>query len=119
MTPPMNPSQRPSPAPSSRETPVPSPAAVEAALREVIDPELGVNVVDLGLILDVRIDGRHVDVRMTLTTTGCPLHGTITREAEMRVGRVKGVRTVDVQLVWDPPWTPDRMTEEGKRQLGW
>ena len=101
------------------EHPLPSPAAIEAALRDVIDPELGINVVDLGLVYGIEIDGRHVAVRMTLTTPGCPLHGTITREADIRVGRAKGVRTVDVQLVWDPPWTPERLTEEGKRQLGW
>ena len=109
--------QPPSSGPAER--PPPSPGAVEAALRDVIDPELGVNVVDLGLVYGIEIDGRHVTVRMTLTTPGCPLHGTITREADMRVGRVRGVRTVDVQLVWDPPWTPERLTDEGKRQLGW
>lgn len=93
--------------------------AVLEALRDVIDPELGVNVVDLGLVLDTSIDERHVQVVMTLTTPGCPLHGVITRDAEIRVGRVPGVRTVLVDLAWDPPWTPDRMTEEGRRQLGW
>lgn len=93
--------------------------AVLAALRDVIDPELGVNVVDLGLVMDVALDGNHVTVTMTLTTPGCPLHGTITREAEVRIGRVPGVRTVHVELAWDPPWTPDRMSDEGKRQLGW
>lgn len=101
------------------DSPPPSQDSILRALREVIDPELGVNVVDLGLVLATSVDGRHVTVRMTLTTPGCPLHGTITREAEMRVERVQGVRTADVRLEWDPPWTPDRMTEEGKRQLGW
>lgn len=99
--------------------PEPSLAAVEAALHDVIDPELGVNVVDLGLIYGTEIDGRHVHVLMTLTTPGCPMSGTITRDAERRLERVDGVRTVHVELVWDPPWRPDRMTEEGKRQLGW
>lgn len=112
---------RPTPEPQAqrREPPLPTPEGVGAALRDVIDPELGVNVVDLGLVLGTSIEGRHVTVRLTLTTPGCPLHGTITREAEMRVERVQGVRTAEVRLEWDPPWTPDRITDEGKRQLGW
>ena len=97
----------------------PSPEAIEAALRQVIDPELGIDVVALGLIMDISIEGRHVIVEMTLTTPGCPMHETITREAEMRVERVAGVRTAEVRLVWDPPWTPERITPAGRRQLGW
>lgn len=103
----------------SEDVPEVTPTAVLEALRDVVDPELGVNVVDLGLVLDTSIEGRHVHVVMTLTTPGCPLHGVITRDAQIRVERVPGVRTALVELAWDPPWTPDRMTEEGKRQLGW
>lgn len=104
----------------TREAPSePTTDAVLEALRDVIDPELGVNIVDLGLVMDATIDQNHVSVTMTLTTPGCPLHGTITRDAELRVGRLPGVQTVHVELVWDPPWTPNRITDAGKRQLGW
>lgn len=109
----------PSASAKSKDLPHVTTAAVLEALRDVVDPELGVNVVDLGLVLDTSIEGRHVQVVMTLTTPGCPLHGVITRDAQIRVERVPGVRTALVELAWDPPWTPDRITEEGKRQLGW
>lgn len=93
---------------------------VMSALKRVIDPELGINVVDLGLIynLDVDDDG-NVRIRMTLTTPGCPLHDSISngvRQAALGVPEVKGV---DVELVWDPAWTPERITDEGRRKLGW
>ncbi|HEU0168114.1 MAG TPA: metal-sulfur cluster assembly factor [Chloroflexota bacterium] len=95
-------------------------AAVLEALKEVIDPELGINVVDLGLIYDIAIDGSDVLITMTLTTPGCPLHESIA-EAVDEVVRlmVPGAGAVEVELVWDPPWTPDRISEQGRLELGW
>ena len=95
-------------------------AALEA-LRGVIDPELGVNVVDLGLVygIDPSSEGG-LEVRMTLTTPGCPLHASLAAAVERAIRRgVPEAQPVDVRLVWDPPWCPDRITDEGKRQLGW
>lgn len=96
-----------------------APAAdVLQALTEVIDPELGVDVVNLGLVYAVTVTGAHARVRMTLTTPGCPLHASIEAQAEACVLRVPGIASAAVELVWDPPWTPMSMTDEGKRQLG-
>lgn len=89
------------------------------ALGNVIDPELGLDVVSLGLIYELHLADSSVTVIMTLTTPGCPLHGTISRDVESRLGKVKGVDVVDVQLVWDPAWTPARITPEGRERLGW
>lgn len=94
------------------------PAEIRELLREVYDPELGVNIVDLGLVYDVRNDDGDVYVRMTLTTPGCPLHDTITRAVERLLEAQPEIRSVEVDLVWNPSWTPDRMSEEAKRQLG-
>lgn len=93
--------------------------AVLDVLKEVTDPEIGVNVVDLGLVygVDVKEDG-NVDVRMTLTAPGCPMHDTIARAAEMAIESVNGVKEAHVDIVWDPPWTPDKLTDEGRRLLG-
>ena len=97
--------------------------AVLEALREVMDPELGVNVVDLGLIYGVGLDEHElgtVHVAMTLTTPGCPLHGSIAAAAERSVKLlVPGVRKVNVHLVFDPPWSPERISAAGKEALGW
>lgn len=92
---------------------------VEEVLREVTDPEIGVNVVDLGLIYGIDINGDEVRVAMTLTAPGCPLHDMIARTAEMAIESLPGVEKAHVDIVWDPPWTPDRLTEEGRRLLGW
>lgn len=94
--------------------------AVWAALHEVYDPELGVNVVDLGLVYGVTIDGGRVLVTMTLTTPGCPLHDTLTSAVDEAVRvYVPMVEEVGVNLVWDPPWSPDMITEAGREELGW
>ncbi len=92
---------------------------VIARLRNLVDPELGINVVDLGLIYDVQIDtcGRELRVDMTLTTPGCPLSDHMVQGATTLLKDIPGFDQVDVRLVWDPPWTPDRMTEEGRRQM--
>ena len=93
--------------------------AVVAALREIFDPEIPVNIYDLGLIygVDVTDDG-DVAVTMTLTTPHCPVAKSMPSEVEMRVSAVPGVRTADVNLVWDPPWDPQKMSDEAKLELG-
>ena len=88
---------------------------IRSAMKQVEDPELGVNVVDLGLLygVDVREDG-HVTLDMTLTSMGCPLTEQILGDARAALEPLAGVTGVDVNWVWDPPWTPDSMTEEGR-----
>ena len=82
---------------------------VTQALREVFDPELGMSVVDLGLIYDVQIDGGRVRVTMTLTTQGCPLHDSMTEWVRQAVGRIPGVDQVEVSITFEPVWTPERI----------
>lgn len=93
-------------------------ADVENALREVYDPELGLNVVDLGLIYGIDIEGEQVRVRMTLTTQGCPMHQAMVSWVHEAVSALEGVKEVAVDLVWSPPWTPDRLSPEARDQLG-
>jgi len=90
---------------------------VYQALSSVRDPELPLNIVDLGLIYDVSIENDAVSVKMTLTTPGCPMHSTIKAEAEEALRKLSGIRSVKVEIVWDPPWNPDMMSEEAKRML--
>ena len=93
---------------------------VRAALREVIDPELGVNIVDLGLVYDIAVDDSgDVRVTMTLTTPGCPLAGYLDDEINGCLRRFPAVGKVDVELVWEPPWRPDLMSDKARAQLGW
>ena len=91
---------------------------VYEALREVYDPEIPINVVDLGLIYDVKVDEGNVDVRMTLTFAGCGMGPYIAQQAEWRLAELEGVDDINVELVFDPPWSPDQITEEGKKLLG-
>ena len=79
------------------------------ALAGVVDPELGLSIVDLGLVYDVRIAGGTVDVTMTLTAPGCPLHALMEDWVRAALARVPGVQLVNVTLTFDPPWTPERM----------
>lgn len=79
---------------------------VLAALREVIDPEMGIDVVALGLIYDVRVEGARVLIQMTLTLRGCPMHDSILGGVRLAVLNLEGADVVEVQLVWDPPWSP-------------
>ena len=89
------------------------------ALKEIYDPEIPVNIYDLGLIygVDVTDDG-HAVVTMTLTTPHCPVAESMPAEVELRVGAVPGVGDVEVNLVWDPPWDPQKMSDEAKLELG-
>lgn len=88
------------------------------ALKDVMDPELGINIVDLGLIYGVEVKGGKVRVKMTFTTPACPLLQYIVSSVEECVDKLDGVDEVIVQLVWEPPWTPDKISAEGKKQLG-
>lgn len=94
-------------------------SAVESALREVIDPELGFDVVSLGLVYRLAVSGGAVEVDLTMTTPACPLGEQIVRDAEARIADVPGVNTVRVTLVWEPPWSPERMSDQAKEELGW
>lgn len=94
-------------------------AAVIDALQTIYDPEIPVNIYELGLIYGVEVneEGR-TEVRMTLTAPACPVAGALVEEVAEKTGRVEGVSTSHVELVWDPPWTPERMTEAAKLELG-
>jgi FeS assembly SUF system protein len=93
--------------------------AVIAALKDIYDPEIPVNIYDLGLIygVDVSPEGA-VMVTMTLTTPHCPVAESMPGEVELRVGAVPGVRDAEVELVWDPPWDPAKMSDEARLELG-
>ena len=97
---------------------VPTRDEVIEALRQVEDPELGMDIVDLGLLYDVEVEGPRVKVTHSLTSMGCPV-GPLIQEDINRVTReVPGVEDVDVELTWDPPWTPDKMSDDAKFILG-
>lgn len=87
-------------------------------LKQVIDPEIGCNIVDLGLIYNVAIDGGKVRVEMTLTTQGCPMHESIAWGVKTALLNLEEVEEADVQVVWDPPWHPGMMTEVGRASVG-
>ncbi|HEX4211850.1 MAG TPA: iron-sulfur cluster assembly protein [Candidatus Dormibacteraeota bacterium] len=93
-------------------------AQVLEALQEVFDPEIPVNIVDLGLVYQVDITGTQVDVKMTLTAIGCPMADEVLGDVRNRVLQIPGVEEARAQLVYDPPWTPERMTEDAKWELG-
>lgn len=91
---------------------------VITALRDIFDPEIPVNIYDLGLIYGVDIEDDHVTVALTLTTPHCPVAESMPGEVELRVGAVPGVGSAEVNLVWDPPWDPGKMSDEAKLELG-
>jgi len=95
-------------------------AEVMDALQECYDPEIPVNIVDLGLIYNVDIDDEagQVNITMTLTALGCPMAGEVVDEVQMRVQQVENVNNCKVEMTFDPPWSPDRMTEDAKWELG-
>lgn len=93
--------------------------AVILGLKQVFDPEIPVNIYDLGLIYDVAVDDdANIHVQMTLTTPGCPFAQTIPGTVEQEVNQVEGVNDCTVELVWDPPWSQDRMSEAARLELG-
>ena len=125
----------PLPAPSQAAAPVVTPAPrqvvnpldplrplneelVYQALRNCYDPELPVNIVDLGLVYDVQIADDRIEVKMTLTTQGCGMGGHIAGEAEEQLRSLPGVRQAAVEIVWEPPWTPNMIGPAGRKRLG-
>lgn len=89
------------------------------ALRAVIDPEVGIDIVNLGLVYGVDIDDSDINVTMTMTTSACPLHGYITDQAKEAIAsNIADAGSVTVDMVWDPPWSPEMMSEEARRTLG-
>ena len=97
---------------------MPSVADVEDALTNVIDPELGLDFVELGLIYGVEVDGTHVHVTFTLTTPGCPIGPQVTEQIDEFVSELDGVESVESSMVFVPPWSPDKMSEDAKFALG-
>ncbi len=95
---------------------------VLSALKQCYDPEIPVNIVDLGLIYDVHFENageqQDVTVDMTLTAQGCPAHVQISEQVKARVEQLPGVRNVTVNVVWNPPWTPERLSPDARKQLG-
>ncbi|MBI2525832.1 MAG: metal-sulfur cluster assembly factor [Candidatus Rokubacteria bacterium] len=89
------------------------------ALKQVYDPEIPVDVVNLGLVYEVAIDAGTVRVRMTTTSPGCPVGDFLAQEVERALRKLDGVKAVPVELVWDPPWTPELMSPAAKETLGW
>jgi metal-sulfur cluster biosynthetic enzyme len=92
---------------------------VYAALRKCMDPEIPVNVVDLGLIYGVKVaSGKDVDIKMTMTTRGCPLHDTLVSDVKRYVGKIGGIGNINVEIVWDPPWSIEKMDQSVREKLG-
>lgn len=87
-------------------------------LKTVIDPEIGINIVDLGLVYDININDKNIEITMTLTTPGCPMHSSITNWVKRIIEMTFDDVIVNVNLVWEPKWTPDKMSDEAKIQLG-
>ena len=92
--------------------------SVIGIMKNVYDPEIPVNVVDLGLVYNVDINDGNVHVDMTLTAAGCGMGPMIAQQAEFAISELEGVEDVEVEMVFDPPWTPEMITEDGKKLLG-
>jgi FeS assembly SUF system protein len=93
--------------------------AITAALKEIYDPEIPVNIYDLGLIYNIEInDNNHAVISMTLTTPNCPVAETMPGDVEQRVSIVPGISSAEVNLVWEPAWDPDKITDDAKLELG-
>ena len=88
-------------------------------LRDLLDPELGINIVDLGLVYGVDVNDAGVHVRLTMTTPACPLGEQLVADAEDRLRATGSAAAVEVEVVWDPPWEPERMTDAARDALGW
>jgi len=92
---------------------------VRTALMQVDDPEAGMNIVDLGLVYRIEVTDSAVEVDLTMTTAACPMADMIVDRARAAVESIAGTASVDVRLVWDPPWTPERMTDLARAHFGW
>lgn len=105
---------------ADRSTDMPTEEAIRAALRGVIDPEVGMNVVDLGLVYGIEIAPGRVRVNMTMTTPACPMGAMIAEDAREAIRDIAPeAAEIDVQLVWDPPWDSSMMSEHAKKHFGW
>src|SRR5213594_5095105 len=94
-------------------------AQVYDALKKCMDPEIPVNVVDLGLIYGIKVaGGTDVDIKMTMTTRGCPLHDTLVSDVKRYIGKIDGVRNINISIVWDPPWNIERIEPSVREKLG-
>ncbi|MCA9813228.1 MAG: PqqD family peptide modification chaperone [Nitrosarchaeum sp.] len=92
--------------------------AIEDSLKQCMDPEVPLNIVEMGLIYGIDVaDNNDVNIKMTMTTQGCPLHETLVQDATRYVKRVPGVNNVNIDIVWDPPWSMDKMSEEAKTKI--
>jgi metal-sulfur cluster biosynthetic enzyme len=90
------------------------------SLKQCMDPEIPINIVDMGLIYGVKVSNdNRVDVKMTMTTRGCPLHETLVSDVKRYVNKVPGVNGINVEIVWEPAWTPEKMSEEGKKLINY
>ncbi|HEX9301514.1 MAG TPA: metal-sulfur cluster assembly factor [Casimicrobiaceae bacterium] len=100
--------------------PLPDDDAVREALRQVDDPEAGMNIVDLGLVYAVEVNAKGVRVDLTMTTAACPMADMIAEQSRDAIASIVPAGTaIDVRLVWDPPWTPDKMTGIAREHFGW
>ena len=108
--------QKPEPVPNDANTNLVE--EVVAALRQIHDPEIPVNIYDLGLIYGVEVDNGHATITMTLTTALCPVAESMPGEVEIRVCAVPGIQSADVNLVWDPAWDPGKMSDEARLEMG-
>ncbi len=95
-----------------------TPDAVRASLRQCMDPEVPISIVDMGLVYGIDVtDGNDVEIKMTMTTKGCPLHETLVSDVTRFAKKVPGVNSVNVEIVWDPPWTMDMLSAEARETL--
>ncbi len=95
-------------------------AQVLESLKQCMDPEIPISVVDMGLIYGVNISSDNkVDIKMTMTTRGCPLHDTLVSDVKRYVNKVPGVTGINVEIVWEPQWTPEKMSDEGKKLINY
>jgi metal-sulfur cluster biosynthetic enzyme len=93
-------------------------AVILETLRQVVDPEIDCNIVDLGLVYGTHIEGHKVTVKMTLTTQGCPMHDSIACGVKNALLNLEAVEEAEVEIVWDPPWNPSMMTDYGRARVG-
>ncbi|MCJ2555170.1 MAG: iron-sulfur cluster assembly protein [Candidatus Thermoplasmatota archaeon] len=98
---------------------MPSEQEVMDVLKKCYDPEIPINVVDLGLIYGVDIEDGKVKVSMTLTSPGCPMHTMISEDIQRKLLKLEDLDEAEVEVVWEPPWNPEKMTETAKKMLGW
>ncbi|AOK46570.1 hydroxylase [Burkholderia sp. MSMB617WGS] len=105
---------------SATRNETPDELALRDALRAVVDPEIGVNIVDLGLVYRIERTGERIVVTMTMTSPACPMAGVVIDDVQATLGEITSdVLAVDVDLVWEPPWAPKMMSDAAREQMGW